>query len=433
MAIAANVISILAQPSSVSYLCFEIGGILDTRHAELGEPVKRLAFQKLCDYVKPTNTVAGDPSRLLGDSDGILQFVGGYALATLRNEDRKAALNSAVNTRQNLYFSKYANAAQVISTIRAYYSRTSPTSKPNRLETLREIAQQQAMDLQDAYTEDDRVGVVRATSSSVDSNTRSISCSERGGRFIQESVGPAVKAGTMVPLRLPASWDWTRYDAFRFKAASGTNMALTIGNNYEVSDSDGTASGTQSTTHVDYEYRTPFLEARARNNRAQISLMDQQFEAYMFEQNVPHLEQIFKNELETVDNDVYRLQIAFLRSFLISPLRGIVTGVYKHPGDAVSPGEPVIRVEDNRVVHLVANVVHYGPIAVGATATVTTALGGGSSPATTLSGNVVSARGQASGGRWEVVVKVDNVDGAGNPILPIGYWFDAEYTQMTIL
>jgi hypothetical protein len=60
-------------------------------------------------------------------------------------------------------------------------------------------------------------------------------------------------------------------------------------------------------------------------------------------------------------------------------------------------------------------------------------LGGASGPATTLpTGNVVAARGQGSGGRWEVVVKVNNVDTSGDYILPLGYSFDAEYTEVTI-
>src|SRR5206468_7305203 len=114
-----------------------------------------------------SGTVAGDPSRLLCDSNRVMQIAQQFSLATLRNEDRKAFLDKAVNTRQNIYFSKHANSASVISTIRGNYSRTSPASNPNLLEILSNIAQQQATALQDAYTEDDRLGVVKATSSSL--------------------------------------------------------------------------------------------------------------------------------------------------------------------------------------------------------------------------------------------------------------------------
>jgi len=321
--------------------------------------------------------------------------------------------------------------------LRDYYSKISPASKPNRLELLSDIAQQQATNLQEAYTEDNRLGVVKATSSNLETNTISRVNALRAGKFYQESVGKNVGGGNKLPQDPPVPWEgfphpWNGYPSKRF-ITPGTQTAITTGVNYEESNNSSSASGTQSATHVDYEYRTPYLEALARNNRAQISLMDQKFETFMFEQNIQHLEQIFNNELASVDNDVYQLQIALLRSFLISPISGIVTGIYKSPGDAVNAGEPVVRVENNGVVHLVANLVHYGQISLGATATVTTTLGGASSPATTLTGNVVAARGQGSGGRWEVVVKVNNVDGSGNYILPLGYCFDAEYTDVTIV
>jgi len=129
---------------------------------------------------------------------------------------------------------------------------------------------------------------------------------------------------------------------------------------------------------------------------------------------------------------VYQVQIALLRSFLISPIPGVVTGIYKNPGDAVSAGEPVLRVENNDVVRLVASLVHRGPISIGSTATVTTTLFGPSSPATTLTGSVVAARGQGDRDRWEVVVQITNVDGSGKHILPLGYGFDREYTDLAI-
>lgn len=433
----AHVISMVAQPVRASYLCFEVGGILDTRPAQLGATVAEISYRKLTDLVRSAGTAAGDLSRLAGDGNGVAQVVKQFALATLRNEDRKAALDSAINTRQNVYFSKFANAPSVISTIRAFYSRTSPTSKPNRVEMLSDIAQQQAMDLQEAYTEDDRVGVVRATTSSLETSTRSSGDGFRTGKFYQESVGRNVARGTMLPHVPPYPWEgypnaWQGYPSIRFKAPAGAMTAVTIGGSFEQSSNSGRASGTQSTTHVDYEYRTPYLEARARNNRAQISLMDQKFELYMFEQNIPHLEKIFNNELASIDNDVYQLQLALLRSFLFSPVPGIVTGVYKNPGEAVNAGEPVLRVEDNRVVDLVGSLVHQGPIALGSAATVTTRLSGAASAAATVPGNVAAARGAGGGGRWEVVIRVNNMDGGGNFILPLGYCFDAEFTSVTL-
>lgn len=440
---AEKVISIVAQPSQASYLCFEVGGILDRLNVDLGIAAKDISFEKLCDKVKSSPVTPGDPSRLQFDADGIVGLVKPFVMATLRSEMSKAALDTAVNTRQNVYFSKHANSASVISTIRASYSRTSSASKPNLIGILDDIAEQQFVALSEAYTEDDRTGVVKSTSSLIETDTRSSGDSWRAGRFIQESVNKNFQRGAMVPENLPNSWDlpatgttpekkFDGWQAARFKNPATNLAALTVGNNYEVSGNTGNASGRQSASNVDYEYRTPLLETRARHMRARISLIDQGFESFMFEQNIPHLEKIFGNELASIDNDVYQFQIALLRSFLISPIPGIVTGIYKNPGDVVSPGEPVLRVENNNVVRLVASIVHRGLISIGSTATVTTTLFGPSSPTTTLSGSVVAARGQGDRDRWEVVVQINNVDGSGNHILPLSYYFDREYTDLTI-
>lgn len=439
----ANLISMISQPAQMSYLCFETGGILDTCAAQLGEAVNDIPFQKLTDQVKTFGTMPGDPSRLRGDTDGILQTAQKFALATLRNEDRKTVLDSAVNSRQNIYFSKHANAASVISTIEGLYHKTSPAANPNLLELLSDLSNQQLTELGAAYSEDDRTGVVKAATSSLDTTTASSGTSNRAGKFFQESVGKNITKGTKLPEDLPLPCEGTLqgsdlvwpsgYESVRFIAGSARGAALTVGVNFEESTNAGRSAGSQSAQHVDYEYRMPLLEAQARNLRAQISLNDQKFGLFMFGQTIPHLAKIFQNELAAVDFDIYQLQIALLRTILTSPLPGVVTGIYKNPGDAVSAGEPVLRVEDNRVVHLIANLVSYDTIAIGDTATITTTLGGAAHAATTLPpGTVVAARGQGTNGRWEVVVKVNNIDGAGNFVLPLGYSFDPEYTTVTI-
>ena len=61
----------------------------------------------------------------------------------------------------------------------------------------------------------------------------------------------------------------------------------------------------------------------------------------MYSQKFQNLEQVFQNELNSIDGDVYRLQIAFLSTILMSPINGIVTGVYKNPGEAVRRVNPL--------------------------------------------------------------------------------------------
>ena len=109
------------------------------------------------------------------------------------------------------------------------------------------------------------------------------------------------------------------------------------------------------------------------------------------------------NELDSIDISVYHLQIAFLKTFLLTPISGTVTGVYKQPGDAVRAGETVLRVEDNSSVYLIGTVVYRGPIGIGMTAQISTSLYDVSGAPTTIPGTIVSARGRGADDIWEIV------------------------------
>lgn len=151
----------------------------------------------------------------------------------------------------------------------------------------------------------------------------------------------------------------------------------------------------------------------------------------MLGQSLPHLDQVFKNELNSIDSDVYRLQVALLNTILMSPINGIVTGIYKNPGDAVRAGETVIRVENDTVILLVAKLIHRGPIVVGDNMTVQTTLFDEPGPKTTVKGVIVAVQGQSEDDHWEVIVKCSNLDGSGKTIFPLGYHFDYENTTVS--
>lgn len=157
--------------------------------------------------------------------------------------------------------------------------------------------------------------------------------------------------------------------------------------------------------------------------------MDQQFSQFMAGQNLPNLKQVFDNELQNIDLDVKRLQIAYLNTILMSPISGVITGIYKNPGDWVQAGEPVIRVENNQSVILVGTLAYQGPISIGRQLTVTTSLFDSSS-APPIVANVIAVRGHPNeDDLWEVHAICDNVT---VPLLPLNYHFDYDNTSVTI-
>jgi hypothetical protein len=228
-----------------------------------------------------------------------------------------------------------------------------------------------------------------------------------------------------------------------FSGDSGSNLTIaaddTTGVDVQNSTSEdltvsvGNTTQTETIHNTDYGYRVPNIESNAQLLRAQISLMDQQFAQYMYGQNLPNLEQVFANELQSIDLDVKRLQVAYLDTLLMSPISGVVTAVFKNLGERVRAGEPVVRVEDNSTVILVATLIFRGLLSVGMTVTVQSPLFDASAPQATINGSIVAVRGyRGEDYKWEVLINCPKTDGSSNPILPLNYNFDYATTTVTI-
>jgi hypothetical protein len=398
MASSPKVIALKTRASQVSHLCFPVHGIVENlgqirlpiritpnspgfRSITLGDAVTQFDFTTF--YAGLSEPSKGNVSRLLYNSSAILNDpkVRASLLVTLRAEPVAAALDKAINTRQNAYYAKYANQSQIISVMQNFYTATNPPltlfSKPDALVTLRGVAESQMDDLMTAYAN---------PPSSDDPN---------GGSFTTSQAAPSVVVATSSTLTTNGSFPDT----------------------------------TQNINNTEPTYRTPVYEAQGRGWRAKISLMDQQFSQFMASQNLPHLYDVFNNELQSIDLDVKRLQVAYLNTILMSPINGVITGIYKNPGDWVRAGEPVIRVEDNSSVIIVGTIAYNGPISIDSTMTITTSLFDQSNTPPIL-GRVIAVRGYPNEDDvWEVHAICDNF---ATPQLPHNYSFDYDNTSVTI-
>ena len=396
MPTAAKVKSLHARPLQAAMLCFEAGGVLDELPATLGAVVAPFDLRSFCATLRSSPTVNGDPSRLLYGFEEVEAFTRPATLATLRAEPAKTALTQAINARQNAYFAKYGNAPAIIAQMNASYSPGVPGSKPDRLARLRSLAANQAQLFRESYAFDQVLGVVKETSSRLHTDASSGNSSQ--GLASTEATRDHIVTTTEQESRTSES-----------------------------SQSD------QMIVNAYRAYRTPFFESQAQYERAQISLIDEQFSQFLAGQHLPALAQVLANELRSLDGDVYRFQIALLNTILLSPIAGTVTGIYKNPGEWVSAGEPVVRVENAAVALLVGTVVCRARIAIGLPVTVGTRLfDAGGTAATEITGSVVAARGQDVDDEWELVVQCENLDESGNPVLPLGYEFDYDDTTISV-
>jgi hypothetical protein len=382
--------------------------VLGELSVTLGQSVSAFDFASL--YANLGATVFHAPAKLQYDSAGIAATVAGSILMALRAEARKAALDSAVAARANAYYGKYANQAEIIALMNQYYAPGSPGSKLNRLGDLTQISQNETDLLQAAYRADDRIGVVKSTTSALLATTTSTGDADASNTAVTGGIETTPKV-------------------------SGVSTDLQTSSGATETVSHGSSLQNQAITNTDYGYRVPSLENQARNNRSQISLMDEAFAQFMANQNLPYLPQVFGNELSMIDLGVKQLQVGYLDTILMSPIDGVVTGIYKMSGDCVKRGEVVMRVEDNRSVYVVGIVICHDAINLGDTITVETTQFSNPANTVSISGHVVGVRGHRSNDDWwAVVASCPNLDGAGNTICPLNYHFDHEskYTKVTV-
>ena len=412
----AQVVSLKARPHQVSNLCFEVGGILGDLTAQIGMSVLACDFTSVYGKLS-SNYYVGDPSLLYYGPDEIHTLVALCQMASLRAEGAKIALNKAIKARQNAFFSKYGSIGEIVTHTKDAYGPTTTDSKTYRLGQLKQLAESQVGALKTAY-DNDPVRKLSSPSKGVVTTTQSQLKSTAVGQSAEvddDVIG--VASGDFPQDPRPSGAQ------FGEGAIQTTDSSV----NYDFVEGSSRVKTQQTITNTDYSFRIPYYECEAQYQRAQISLIDQQFTQFMSTLNINNLKTVLENELGNIDSDVYRLQVAYLNTLLVTPLTGIVTAIYKYPGDAVRAGEPVVRIEDNSTVLIEGTIIFAAQIWPNvSTVSLSTTLYG--SLALTLQGTILAARGHGQENKWAVIIQCDNPSG----LVPPGYAFDYDDTSMTI-
>lgn len=420
-----------------AHLCFSVDGILQEMDTQLGAIVPQVFDLTTSEsFYANLGTIASTPndsSLLQFNSQSIYKALATYRLAALRAEPIKAALDSAVISRQNAFYKKYIDVAGIIGVMDPWY-RNNPafSGLPIKVRLLSQLAgfsQSQQSILGTAYVADGRTGVVKNTTNQVNttSTTTGTSSIAQGGTIVSTTTALDNPFSTVT--NQPNTYSVSSVDqTLTFPAPTSTTVV-----NTQLTQNNGSVTQTGVTTNTDYAYRVPAVENQAQGTRAQVSLTDEQYSQYLFGVQVPYLQSIFKNELQTIDLGVKRLQLAYMDTILMSPIAGVVTGMFKNVGERVRAGEPVLRVENpNGGAWLVGTLIYDGPAPMlpptnvpPQTVSVTTSLNGASA---TISGTIVAMRGhKADGNHYNVVVKCSSFGG-----FPFNYHFDLDDTTVTI-
>ena len=337
---AAKAINLRVRPLQSVDLNFPVDGIVGAQsdiHL-LGKPVKAFDLNKLYSVLgtvvtprapdigldkgkilqeAPLLPASDQPfgwGRLKYDCSTIRNELGDYVLFELRAEQIKAAVDKAIAQRENAWVQKFESS--VYSATLNAYDRSQPNSRLGRLQRLAAISQDQHNRLRTEY----------------DKDLNSV---------VQDA---AVYLGVV---KSALTTDTTTSTPVHTKNTGSDSTQDWQGNMMESQVIQSVSRG--------YDYRHPSLENDAQFERAQVSLLDEQLAAVSATNYVcgSEVEQsilargdhrYFANDLRAIDLDVKRLQVAYIDTLLISPIDGVVTGVFRNVGDSVRAAQAVIRV-----------------------------------------------------------------------------------------
>ncbi|MFL0177396.1 HlyD family efflux transporter periplasmic adaptor subunit, partial [Mycobacterium sp. SMC-13] len=371
----AKPINLRVRPLQSVDLSFAIDGIIgaQTDPHILGRTVQRFDLTAFCADLSAVSTERSDPQmgagaalntialpadeqplgwgRLRYDSTAIRSQLAPHILCELRAEAVKATVDKAIAQRENAWVQKFERNA--LAATQEAFNKFDPNSKLRRIDRLASISQIQHDRMQSAYGYDlakedltSYYGLIRDTFT----NTNTATDNRVSTTHTTSTTTPQANNVSKVDSSTTQDWSPQAPDAAK-----------------------RTSSVSQSRT-TEYPYRMPGLDNEANYERAQSSLQEERIAAvaatnYASGDNYERPEvgglRYFMNDLKSIDLDVKLLQIAYLNTLLISPIDGVVTGIYRNVGDNVSAGQPVMRVENDSEVYIVGVLKYRGLIRLG--------------------------------------------------------------------
>lgn len=198
---------------------------------------------------------------------------------------------------------------------------------------------------------------------------------------------------------------------------------------------DTIPQGDQESTSDLPSFQHPVLENIIATSQQQVAINQELMRNKLLELKIPHMDRIIKGELAAIDQETRTVQINYAHTFLISPIAGLITAVYKDVGESVEPGEPVLRIENDAHIMLVGRVQFKTALRAGQRMTVELidAFEDASNRQLPLACVVRAVRGhEADDDEWDVVLETKNPIFNGAPLLPINYQVDPDTAKIFV-
>lgn len=392
MANTAKIRRLQVRPSESADLAFGVAGVIAKRGKQADGPgaeVKAFDERILLSRFKNgfshfeelalSNLPGGliDFSQLVYDAVRIEDDIGDAALFALDNQSLAIQLDQLIRRRQNAFLQYYSHRDKVVEVLTSFYGPpTADAAKYTREDGLTKLAA--AMDsrlakLDAAYQADnpgDPSGVVKSTTSvskpqgfvRTNTFTSAVGTQSRSANLnpnpqITETLftyNSTVGDNVLLESHANTTSDPIQnvpihFENGQFKVLTGEVLSGAIEVDYPLN-----STFRQTTTTESGYYTLPREENISQHHEKRLQIEEQLTRHRLFAVQVPHLQRILDNERHALDLDVAKVQFSYLRTILTSPIAGLVTAVYKDVGEFVTPGDPVLRVDNDRVVFLQA-------------------------------------------------------------------------------
>jgi biotin carboxyl carrier protein len=200
---------------------------------------------------------------------------------------------------------------------------------------------------------------------------------------------------------------------------------------FETQVVETTVAAAQEMTSELQAFSHPKLENAFGFHQTMAALLPEVLRHKTTELKLADIAEIMASELQILDLEVRTLQLNYVHSHLTAPIDGLITAVFKDVGESVEPGEPVLRIENDRVVLFVGRIQHQGRLSVGRNARLVLGSVFEDGSTQTIEGTIVAIRGhEADNDEWEIVIRTDNPIVDGSPLLPLQYSLDPDTDRL---
>lgn len=405
----AKIKSLTVRPCKSADLSFPVQGIIDdfANSLYLGAQLEKF---DLSDYIDSLHEYNEDGTPKINLAQ-LIQDLKIGSVAMLRNNTLKYNVKQMESERAKQYLDWHKHAEEIANYFTETYNNTTE-NKVSVLESLYDTIDDMYKGLKSQYETDANTEVIKHTAT----KQKNISNSENDS-FIasirmqqkKHSVHAAVNPGgghhhipdiSSVPQKF-INGQWVDMQDEQPEFHSQKNKS-----SVEMNAEGQVSSG---------EYRHPYLMSQTQRHEYVSELLDRILNSKTIAKKAPDLKDIWSHDLEILNSELNKTQIALINTFLFIPFSGEITGIYKNPGEAVRAGEAVLRIENNDEIYLVGIIQHRGLLSVSSSDNVELKVIIDEGVEHTLNGRIVSIRGHESDDDvWDIILKFNNTIGLPN-------------------